>query len=337
MQAPDYWNRSFSILAQALRPLGMIYAAATARRIRNGRPQSFSVPIICVGNINAGGTGKTPTVIALVQYLQNKGFTPHIVSRGFGGTIKAVTKVDPKLHNASQTGDEPLLMAAFADTWIADRRVCAVNAAIVSGADVILMDDGHQDPSVQKDLSLVVVDAKRGFGNGYCLPAGPLREPVPLGLARADAIISIGTDIDNQSFAAQHQFAIPHLRAQLSPLEMGMDWADGRYIAFAGIGHPEKFFDTLKSLGAEVIATHALDDHQPLSRSLMQRLMNDAKLNSAQLVTTEKDSVRLPPDFMGQVLALPVRLGFADTHQLDQVLSKVITAIADNRAHDPQK
>jgi tetraacyldisaccharide 4'-kinase len=327
MKAPAFWNTRTSILATLLRPLGALYAFGTAYRIRRGTTIKFDTPIICVGNLNAGGTGKTPTVIALTQFLQSRGVTPHIVSRGYGGSIKTVTQVNPNQHTADQTGDEPLLMAAFAITWISDKRSDAARAAIEAGADVILMDDGHQDPSLAKDLSIIVVDARRGFGNGLCLPAGPLREPIQTGLHRADVLISIGTDVEQTLFKRPKPLNVPHFAAQLLPLQMGMDWSDGRYIAFAGIGHPEKFFDTLQRLGANLVATHGLDDHQPLSRSLMTRLSADAKSSGAQLVTTEKDAVRLPREFMGQVLALPVRLEFFDPDALNQVMGPILKRI----------
>lgn len=327
MQAPGFWYKPRSFYAAALWPLGVLYGAATARRIKRGTPRKFAIPVICVGNINAGGTGKTPTVIALAQYLQNRGVAAHIVSRGYGGSLRAVTRVDEKTHSADQTGDEPLLMSAFAPTWVAPSRAQGIEAAQNSGAEIVILDDGHQDPSIAKDLSIIVADAKRGFGNGLCLPAGPLREPVSAGLARADVVVSIGTPAAQNSFVTVDLQAVPMLRARLEPLQMGMDWGDGRYIAFAGIGYPQKFFDTLNSLGADVVATHALDDHQPLSRALMRRLLADAQAHGAQLVTTEKDAARLPREYLGSVLALPVRLEFDDPAALDRLLAPLMKTL----------
>ena len=192
MQAPKFWYRSRSWQAILLSPLGVLYAWATARRQKNARPTQIDIPVICIGNLNVGGTGKTPTTIAIAQMLTSRGIAVHIVSRGYGGSLQAVTQVDPRSHTADETGDEPLLMAAFAPTWVANERVAAAHAAQNAGADVILLDDGFQDPSLTKDLTIIVVDAARGFGNGCCLPAGPLREPVHVGLKRANAVISIG-------------------------------------------------------------------------------------------------------------------------------------------------
>ena len=332
MQAPKFWYRSRSWQAILLSPLGVLYAWATARRQKNARPTQIDIPVICIGNLNVGGTGKTPTTIAIAQMLTSRGIAVHIVSRGYGGSLQAVTQVDPRSHTADETGDEPLLMAAFAPTWVANERVEGARAAQNAGADVILLDDGFQDPSLTKDLAIVVVDAARGFGNGRCLPAGPLREPVHVGLKRADAVISIGEPEAQSQFrerSADQAGRIAHLTASLKPIEMGMPWAEGRYLAFAGIGDPEKFFATLRGLGAPLVRTVALDDHQKLARPMIQRLMKEAQSMNAQLVTTEKDAARLPADLRSGTLSLPVRLEFDAAHALETLLETVLRAIGD--------
>ena len=332
MQAPKFWYRSRSWQAFLLSPLGMVYAWATARRQKNASPTRVDIPVICIGNLNVGGTGKTPTTIAIAQMLISRGIAVHIVSRGYGGSLKAVTQVDPRAHTADETGDEPLLMAAFAPTWVANERVAGARAAQNAGADVILLDDGFQDPSLIKDLSIIVVDATRGFGNGRCLPAGPLREPVHVGLKRANAVISIGEPEAQSQFrerSADQLGRIAHITASLKPIEMGMPWAEGRYLAFAGIGDPEKFFATLRGLGAPLVRTVALDDHQKLARPMIQRLMKEAQSMNAQLVTTEKDAARLPADLRSGILSLPVRLEFDDAHALETLLEPVLSMISD--------
>ncbi len=321
MRAPLFWNRPRGLTSRLLSPLEWIWIKATRRRLKTGPWEKLTVPVICVGNINVGGTGKTPVVIALLGILKDIGITAHVVSRGHGGSEIGPLLVDERKHTADEVGDEPLLISAFGPCWIAKDRTAGAKAAIKAGAQVILLDDGFQNPSLHKDLSIVVVDAEIGFGNRRVMPAGPLREPLTDGLSRADVVIPIGSPTAQQRIAAQTKN--PIWSGELRALETGMDWSGTRFIAFAGIGRPGKFCATLEALGANVVATHAFPDHAPYTDAILQRLKAEAKAKSAQLVTTEKDMARLPVAFRRDALALPVRLVFNDTETIKTTLKNL--------------
>lgn len=325
MRAPGFWHEPAGLLSSVLAPLGVLYATGTARRLAQGPRTNVGVPVICVGNINAGGTGKTPTATALAQRLADRGVAAHAVTRGYGGNMTGPMLVDERAHTATQVGDEALLLAAFLPTWVATDRLLGAQAAVSGGAECLILDDGFQNPALAYDLSLVVVDAWRGFGNGRVIPAGPLREPIAKGLARADMLISIGPTSAQARFAKTwgDRLSLPHLTGALEPLPTGLPLNGVPVLAFAGIGHPAKFFQTLRAMGADLRATHALADHQPLSDALMARLLREAAQLGAQVVTTEKDAVRLSPEFRTQVMTVPVRLHIDDWGPLDAALDQL--------------
>ena len=305
MKAPSFWYRQPGIASAVLTPLSWVWTIVTRNRLKT---QGFDpgIPVICVGNINVGGTGKTPTVIALLEAITGTG--AHVISRGYGGSLEGPIRVNEQFHKASDVGDEPLLISAFAPVWIAKDRAAAARSAIAAGAKLLIMDDGFQNPSIDKSTSIVVIDAAVGFGNGHVLPAGPLREPIDDGLARADFVVLIGNEKDRVAFLKKLKTTLPVLEAELRPLPTGMDWSDVRALAFAGIGRPEKFFTSLRDAGVEVTETRSFEDHASFRADLLKRLQAEAKSKGLHLVTTEKDAVRIPADFRRNVLVFPVRL-----------------------------
>ena len=325
MRQPRFWYETAGLRSGLLAPLAAVWEHGARRRIKRGKWERVGASVICIGNLTVGGAGKTPTAAAIAQHLSETGMSPHFLTRGYRGSKTVPILVDERKHRASEVGDEALLLAAFAPTWVSDDRIAGAKRAVESGAEVLILDDGHQDPSLARDLSLIVADASAGFGNGRTMPAGPLREKLADGLSRSDMVVVVGSPVDREAFFAKwgQQISVPALGAELKPLPVGINWSGMRVVAFAGIGYPEKFFATLGTLGAEVMHSVPLADHQPLTERLLIRLERKSKSFSAQMVTTEKDAVRLPPNWRTRVLTLPVRLEFESRRMLDERLSVI--------------
>jgi tetraacyldisaccharide 4'-kinase len=307
MHAPEFWRRR-GWQSLALLPAAQGFAAAGLLRRALARPVTAPVPVICVGNLVAGGAGKTPVTLELARLLGADGRRPHILTRGYGGALAGPVRVDPAVHDFRAVGDEALLLAAVAPTWVAHDRPTGARAAVAAGAELILMDDGLQNPSLRKDLALVVVDAGYGFGNGRVMPAGPLRESRAGGLRRAQAAVVIVEDPG--LVGADLARDLPVARARLVPSTGGAAWSGRRVVAFAGIGRPQKFFDTLTALGADLVAGIGFPDHHPYRAEDLDGLLAEAKQAGATAVTTTKDWVRLPADLRPRVETLPVRLAW---------------------------
>ena len=318
MKAPQFWYEPNTWKAKFLYPLGYFYNLLTLLRRKLAKPQSYSCLTICIGNLNVGGTGKTPTTIALAQHFLKKGLQVHVVSRGYKGKFQGTFLVDPQKHKSDEVGDEPLLMSEFTSVWVSNKRKNGIAAAENAGAQIVLLDDGFQDPSFHKDFSLIVVDGEKGFGNKKCMPAGPLRENIVQGFKRADALVIVGQRIYKFDTFPTH---LKIIHSTLKPIETGMNWKEGKYLAFAGIADPSKFFKTLRSLGANLIDCVALSDHQKLDGQVLKRLERKANSAHAQLVTTEKDAVRLSNTFRKKVLSLPVRIEFDDKNELENLFN----------------
>ncbi|MCW2237557.1 tetraacyldisaccharide 4'-kinase [Azospirillum canadense] len=327
MRTPAFWYRpagpTESALAWALSPIGSLYGLAGRLRMASRPPARVAVPVICVGNLVAGGAGKTPVCIALAEALKARGIEPAFLTRGHGGRERGPLLVDLGHHDAAGVGDEALLLAAHGPCWVARDRAAGAGAAVAAGARAIVMDDGFQNPALAKDLSLVVVDGAVGFGNGRLVPAGPLREPVARGLARADAVVVLGDD--KAGVAAQVSAArpLPILHARLEPVPESRALAGRAVLAFAGIGRPEKFFATLESLGANVVDRVAFADHHPYRPEEVMALVDRAAMLGAVPVTTAKDAARLSDELRTLVRVVPVRAAWRDSALLDQLLDRL--------------
>ena len=327
MREPHFWragldprSRESAPLTRAmLTPLASLYAAVTASRIRKAKPDKVSAAVICVGNLTVGGVGKSPVVQALRAYLETKtGKRIAVLSRGYGGRLKGPVRVDLDRHDANDVGDEPLMHAMQGEAWIGADRAAAGRAMCEAGVDIILMDDGHQNPRLFKDISLVVVDRAAGFGNGFVVPKGPLREPVKTGLARADGIILTGEGAPPNAVGGAD---LPVLETRLMPVSQP---EPGPFVAFAGIGRPEKFFDTLKAMGVDVRDSVPFADHHVYSRADLSYLHRLAADNGARLITTRKDYCRLKGDQRQSISALDIKVQFDAPDLLDKLLAPVM-------------
>ncbi len=332
MRPPEFWTRSdvFSRLTVALlTPLGWLYGWTVRYRAGHTIPYRAKAKVVCVGNLTAGGTGKTPIAIAIAKALIARGLKPAFLTRGYGGKLRGpafVATDDRALH----VGDEPLLLAATAAVIVSADRAAGARLADEHGFDVIVMDDGHQNFTLAKDLSFVVVDAEVTFGNGRVLPAGPLREPVSQGLARADAVI-----VSGEGTPRLGTFDKPVIRAFLVE-ETDAVTAGTPVVAFAGIGRPAKFFASLERLGARILDSRAYGDHHVYTQSEIARLKVRARAERALLVTTEKDYIRLTPAEREGIVALPVHTTFGDIGALSALLDRLRGPGLPPKDHDRQ-
>jgi tetraacyldisaccharide 4'-kinase len=321
MRTPEFWSghdHTARLAMAVLTPVSWAYGASVAWKRDHTWPHRPQAKVVCIGNLTAGGSGKTPVAIAFARALMERGRSPYILSRGYGGRVRGPALVDPARDTFRDVGDEPLMLAAAAPVIVARDRKAGAVLADASGADAIVMDDGHQNFTLAKDLSIVVIDAESGFGNGRILPAGPLREPVAQGLARADAVVLVGNGTPDLK-----GFAKPVLRVRLVPVDvLGLKGTSA--VAFAGIGRPEKFFDTLRGLGADLVEARSFADHHAYSASEIARLK--AKARGIRLVTTEKDFVRLTPAERDGVNFLPVRAAFDDPAAFTRLLDSIAPA-----------
>ncbi|MCC0001635.1 MAG: tetraacyldisaccharide 4'-kinase [Methylobacteriaceae bacterium] len=326
MRAPAFWLAPRpTALARLLQPFGALYGAIVARGMRRpgARP---GAPVIVVGNFVAGGAGKTPAALAIAQVLMSRGERVAFVSRGYGGSAAHGGPLRVEGQGADLVGDEALLLAQVAPTFVgADRAAAAALAVDVVGPSVLILDDGLQSRQVEPDLAIAVVDGATGVGAGLCLPAGPLRAPLAAQLSHVQAVLIVGAGAAGEAVAAQAAKAgVKILRARLEPDARAQALAGNDVVAFAGIGLPDKFFGTVEALGARIVGRRAFPDHYPYRAADLAELLDLAREKNARLVTTQKDAVRLPPVPEGAQapLAIPVRLVFDSENEVVALLAE---------------
>ncbi len=325
MRAPDFWSGgSGGIAPLLLSPIASLYASATARRVARSGWRA-PVPVICCGNATAGGAGKTTVSLDIGQRLSNRGVATHFLTRGYGGRMKGPVRVDPVQHDSKDVGDEALLLAATRPTWVAADREAGGRTAVEAGAQAIVMDDGLQNPGLEKDLSLLVIDGSYGFGNGHIIPAGPLREPVAAAASRCRAAVLIGEDDANALSLLPP--GLPVLRARLKPGPEAELLQGQPVFAFCGIANPRKFFATLGEAGAVLAGRVAYADHYPFDEGDLEDLLAQAEALRAIPVTTRKDFVRIPSAFRSRVTVLSVALEWDNATQLEALLDPLVQRI----------
>lgn len=312
MKTPEFWQNN-NLIASLLTPLGELYALATKLRIKCKKPKKVNIPVICIGNLTAGGTGKTPTAISLALMLQNYGIYSNFVSRGYHGTLQNI-QVNPTQHTPQQVGDEPLLLAQIAPTFINANRYQGALMAQNNQAECILMDDGFQNPSLYKDLSFIVIDGSVGFGNKKCIPAGPLREHIKDGIKRAHAVLIIGEDCYNLSST----LPLPCFKGKIVSYSPQIE--NNRVVAFAGIGRPQKFYTSLQELGIEIVKTFDFPDHHYYTTEELQNIINFAKENKAQAITTSKDFVKIPNELKDNFKVLNIGIQWENPKDLQEFI-----------------
>ncbi len=325
MRAPEFWSGGGGGLAPILlSPFSALYAAATARRMAHPGWHA-PVPVICCGNATAGGAGKTTVALDLGRRLGNRGIGAHFLLRGYGGRIKGPARVDTAQHDSTAVGDEALLLAAERPTWVAADRGGGAKAMIAAGAQAIVMDDGLQNPTLDKDLSLLVIDGSYGFGNGRVIPAGPLREPVAAAAARCNAAVMVGED--ETGALAQLPPGLPVLHARLKPGPEAELLAGQPVFAFCGIANPRKFFATLQEAGAFLAGRQAYADHYPFDEGDLRDLLAEADSLRATPVTTRKDFVRIPPAFRNRVTVVTVQLEWVEPAAIEVLLDPIAARV----------
>jgi tetraacyldisaccharide 4'-kinase len=329
-EAPPFWWKKGDLRAWLLAPASLIYGYFAGRNMRNARRAEVDVPVICVGNFTVGGAGKTPTVITLARAAKARGLKPGVLSRGYGGSMDRTTIVDPDHHRAHDVGDEPLLIAREALTVITRRRLDGARTLIENGADLIIMDDGFQSAALKFDYALMVIDSVRGIGNGFLVPAGPVRAPTALQLTYSTALLKLGDgDAADPFIRSAARSGKPIYEGMVRPVGDTAAAIEGsRVLAFAGIADPKKFYRTVKALGAEIVAKRSFGDHQHLTDDEIADILSTAEKKELDIVTTAKDAARLrghhgaAEELLARITVIDVEMAFDAPNTARQIINE---------------
>lgn len=329
-ETPPFWFEKPSFKSWLLWPISYLYNRGATLKMLSTASTKVDVPVLCIGNFVAGGGGKTPTALAFAKSLKARGFKPGFLSRGYGGRVNVPTLVDRKKFNALDVGDEPLLLAKMAKTVVSADRVAGAKLLIKNGCNFIIMDDGFQNPSLNKDFCLVVVDSRRGIGNGFTIPAGPLRADIQTQITKTDSVLIVGSDNGADEIIRKTARSGKPIYHSNLVMEKPEQWENKSLIAFAGIADPEKFFESLRKQGAKLELIRSFGDHHYFHKDEILEMLDRAKHLKAKLVTTAKDYVRflgmgeLHETFAKKLSVVHVELKFDDTNAIDVIIDKTI-------------
>lgn len=336
-QAPPFWWKKADWRAWALLPASLIYGAVAGRRMARAVRAAVDAPVVCIGNFTVGGAGKTPTAIAIARAARARGLTPGFLSRGYSGSLDVATVVDPLHHDAAAVGDEPLLLAKEALTVISRRRLKGAKKLVEAGANLIIMDDGFQSASIAIDFALVVIDARRGIGNGHIVPGGPVRAPLHEQMRHVSALLKVGSGHAADGPVRQAARAgKPVYLANVEPVDSGQ-LAGRKLLAFAGIADPDKFYRTVEAMGGEIVARRNFPDHYHFASNEIDALLNDADRQGLDLVTTTKDAVRLSDrydrskELAERVRVVEIDMAFNDPRTPHHIIDAAIAAFRARR------
>lgn len=323
-KSPKFWEDEESVWTKVLLPVSDVYSFFSRMKLNNTSSERVSIPVVCVGNVVLGGAGKTPTVELVCSILKEFGYNPHILTGGYGGYIKNVVKVDPSKHYYLQVGDEALLSSMVSPTWIGRNRVNSAKAAILSGADILVMDDGFQNNSLQKDFKILVIDSKQGIGNGHLFPAGPLRESVESAVMKSDIVFIVGeknSGIEDIVRSINPNVSVCYGRTHVTDGIEQLKWE--KVIGFCGLGYPEKFKCTILDNGLQLEDFIAFSDHHPYTITEIQKLIKASKNTGAKLVTTRKDYIKIPDVFKNDINVIDIKMNALDDTLKEKLLSCV--------------